>query len=447
MSSTQSPQRHIRRAHILDAVVVALALPFVLLASFDLLNVGGAGSPRIWAFLIVAPLAIRRRNPVASAVIIFAIGAIKVVIGPALVFPADLAVLIALYSVTLYGPKWANRTAIAGVGLGALGIAARTFAAFAFMQTSVEALATIGLTFVMVAVMGLATWGFALLRRARAETLEALRDRADRLERERDQQTQLATAAERARIAREMHDVVAHSLSIVVAQADGGRYAATQKPEAAVEALDTISQTGRAALADMRRILGVLRDNPAHAADPAQKAASPAHTAGATGPAHTAGISGPADRADPAPLAPQPQANELDELIKQVRSAGMRISVVEVGQARLLPPGMALSVYRIVQESLTNVLKHAGPDPTVTVVRRWDTRMLTLDITDDGRGAASDNQDPTGHGIVGMRERVALFQGTIEAGPRDGGGFRVHVELPLPQAAPPEPAAPPAPRQ
>lgn len=405
-----------RHRYTVDLVAVVALLPLVVLAPAELLNIDGLGTHAGWAAAIVAPLAVRRRWPVTSAVAVFAVGALKLLLGPGLLFPADLAVLVALYSVTVHGPRWAGRAAMGGVVVGALGLGIRAVVTFGLGD-----LIIIAVVAMMLCTLGAATWGFALLRRSRTETLEALRDRADRLENERDQQAQLAAVAERARIAREMHDVVAHSLSIVIAQADGGRYAAQRDPGAAVHALDTIGQTGRAALADMRRILGVLRGDPVtttngHGVTPAEHPNLPGDTP-----------------ASAIPLAPQPDIEDLGGLLERVRTAGVHVSTAEVGQARMLPPGMELTVFRIIQEALTNVLKHAGPQPTVTLLRRWHGQTLTIDITDDGRGAAADTSASiAGHGLVGMRERAALFNGTVHAGPRDGGGFRVHVELPLP---------------
>ena len=266
------------------------------------------------------------------------------------------------------------------------------------------------------------SWALGLLRRSRLAHTETLAERARRLEVERDQQAQIATAAERSRIAREMHDVVAHSLSVVIAQADGGRYAAAADPDAAVRSLTTISETGRAALADMRKILGVLR--------------------------------APGDANDPQTVTPQPIDADLDTLVEQVRSSGLDVSLVRVGQARPLPPGLGLTVYRICQEALTNVLKHAGPSATVTVLLQWSHQRIVLQVDDTGRGAAA-AQDGGGHGLVGMQERVNLFAGTLEAGAKPGGGYRVRAELPLPgaflaggpQAPPLAPASWPQPQQ
>jgi signal transduction histidine kinase len=369
----------------------------------------------LWAVGTWAPLAWRRRNPVASVVTVYAVALAHLLLGTPTFMPADVAVLVALYSVTVHGPRWAHRTAIVSAVAGSLLLSLMiTYYAMVSGSGPVDIAANVVLLWVFCSACAVATWAFGLMRRSRREMIAALRDRAERLEVERDQQAQIATAAERTRIAREMHDIVAHSLSVVVAQADGGRYAAAADPDAATRALGTIAETGRAALADMRRLLGVLREPDA------------------------------SDASAVTPYTPQPAEQDLEGLVEQVRGSGVRASLVRMGTARRLPPGVGLTVYRICQEALTNVLKHAGPDPAVTVLVQWRPAALVLEVTDDGRGAAADT-DGAGHGLVGMRERAVMVGGTLSAGPRPGGGFRVHAEIPLPGAAPAASAVPPVP--
>ncbi|WP_258726380.1 sensor histidine kinase [Cellulomonas sp. NS3] len=383
-----------------------------------------AGVPLI-ALALIAPLAWRRAQPVASVATVYTIALIHLTGGYGPLLPADVAVLLALYSVTVHGPRWAHRVAVLGAIVGSLvlgvtlGWAYDPFAgAFAWMFGSA---------------ISLAVWAFGLVRRSRREAMDALVDRARRLEIERDQQHQIATAAERSRIAREMHDIVAHSLSVMIAQADGGRYAAGADPAAAARSLGTIAETGRAALGDMRRLLGVLRTD--EAAQPGGPA--PAVSGISTGPGGAGG----------APYTPQPAEQDLEALVEQVRASGLRVSLVRMGTARRLPPGAGLTAYRICQEALTNILKHAGPDPTVTVVVQWLDASLVLEIGDDGRGAAAES-DGLGQGLLGMRERAAMFGGSVTAGPRPGGGFRVRAQIPLPPVGgdrAPVPGASPAP--
>ncbi len=440
--------------HQLALDVTATVLTLLVLVPTSTLLTGFEGSTTYrqraaWAFLLIAPLAWRRARPAASAATVYTVALAHILLGVPLLLPADLAVLVALYSVTVHGPRWAHRTAILGALLGSLVLAAALGVAQGYYDAG-------GLVVVatLTAALAAATWALGLVRRSRRETIDALVDRARRLEVERDQQAQIATAAERTRIAREMHDIVAHSLTVIVAQADGGRYAGQQDPEAATRALGTIGETGRAALTDMRRLLGVLRTpEPAPHASRSGISAGPAAVGAATGTAATTGATGtvgPAgdgDAGGPSPAyAPQPAEQDLEGLVEQMRSSGMRVSLVRMGSPRRLPPGTGLTVYRICQEALTNVLKHAGPDPAVTVLVQWLPAALVLEVSDDGRGAAADS-DGLGQGLLGMRERATMFGGTATAGPRPGGGFRVRVQLPLPEAraAALPPAVPSAP--
>ncbi|PFG32491.1 sensor histidine kinase [Sanguibacter antarcticus] len=368
-------------------------------------TVGGTGALIVLSLLVVGPLAVRRTRPVLSVVLVYGAVLLHQLLGVPLLVPVDLSVLVALFSITVYGPRWAHRTAIVAglVGCAGLGV-------FVGPPGGRPPLGAAFFTLVFVGAIFLATWAFELVLRARRDTIHALRDRALRLEIERDQHALLATAAERARIAREMHDIVAHSLSVIIAQADGGRYAAAADLETAARTLGTIAETGRAALADMRRLLGVL------------------HTDTGEG-------QGSTTRTGAAGLLPQPAAEDIETLVAQVRTSGSRASLVRMGTPRTLPPGTGLTLYRVCQEALTNVLKHAGPDPAVTVLLTWGRTSVRLEVDDDGRGASAATDTP-GHGLVGMRERAAMFGGTFAAGPRPGGGFRVILELPLPAPRP-----------
>jgi len=390
-----------------DLVVVLVLSAIFVLPSFALAL--GAHHPVSLlagtAASIAMPVALywRRTHPVRSAVVVYVAALVHFVCGVPLM-PADVLIFVALYSVTVYGPVWAGRAALGGALLGSLlqGLALVSSGpdgpSVDWGLVRANLLSVVYAAF-LIAVVCLLVWALGLLRRSRLAHTETLAERARRLEIERDQQAQIATAAERSRIAREMHDVVAHSLSVVIAQADGGRYAAAHDPEAAVRALTTISETGRAALADMRKILGVLR------------APGTEHDAQAT--------------------APQPIDADLDALVEQMRSSGLEVSLVRVGAARQLPPGLGLTLYRICQEALTNVLKHGGPSATATVLLQWGPQRVVVQVDDTGRGAAATG-DGAGQGLLGMRERVNLFAGTLEAGPKPGGGFRVRAEIPLP---------------
>ncbi|GGQ25389.1 two-component sensor histidine kinase [Streptomyces griseomycini] len=233
--------------------------------------------------------------------------------------------------------------------------------------------------------------------RSRHDHTAALEDRARRLEIERDQQAQLAAAAERARIAREMHDIIGHNLSVITGLADGGKYAAAKSPERAAQALDAIATTSRQALDELRRLLDVLRDD---------------------GTTH------------PAELTPQPALTDLDQLLDGVRTAGLPVHTTVEGRPSL-PAGRQLTVYRVIQEALTNTLKHAGPNATAEIALSYgDKGAVTVTVTDTGDPGAAAPAD--GRGLPGMRERTALYGGTLEAGPRPHPerGWRVHLHLP-----------------
>ena len=240
-----------------------------------------------------------------------------------------------------------------------------------------------------------AVWGAATVVRSRQELATALAARTVELEHEREENAKLAVAEERARIARELHDVVAHKLSIMVVQAGAERRAiGDDRPETAA-VLRTIEDTGRGAMAEMRRLLGMLRRSD-----------------------------------DELALAPQPSLDHLGDLVEQIREAGMPVELRVEGERRPLAPGIDLSAYRIVQEALTNALKHAGPARARVTVRYGDSE-LDIEIADDGTGAPEEPAPAGGHGLVGMRERVALFGGDLGAGPRRGGGYAVRARLPI----------------
>ncbi|MEV4169497.1 histidine kinase [Nonomuraea sp. NPDC049709] len=240
-------------------------------------------------------------------------------------------------------------------------------------------------------------WLTGLYASTRRRYLEGLEERAERAERERDQQARMAAAAERARIARELHDVVAHNVSVMVVQADGAGYAMDSDIEQARLAVRNISKTGRAALAEMRRLVGVLRENEAAGTD----------------------------------YTPQPGLGQLEELVRgSTVPARLQIDGVPAD----LPEGQQLAVYRIVQEALTNALKHGGPDVRATVEIDYSGPDLVVRVTDDGRGAAAP-RSPDGHGLIGMRERAGMYGGAVSAGPLGGGGFEVLARLPITKEA------------
>jgi signal transduction histidine kinase len=372
------------------ALALTLAVPFVLPYVLS----GQRWTATVSA-LLTLPLALRRRAAVTSAVIVLSSALLQWLTirdTATQLIPADISILIAVYSVTAYGPRWARPAALAA-GLIGSALGGELWPSDPGTRPTDHVL--VGVAF---AVTIIAVWSFGMLRGVRLEQLESLRERARLLEVERDQRAQLAVSAERARIAREMHDVVAHSLAVMIAQADGGRYAATDSP-AAQGVLQTIGETGREALAEMRRLLAVLREE------------------GAEGAAEAA-------------LLPQPGLGDLPTLVERARAGGLRIDLEEEGVPVPVDAGLGLVAYRIVQEGLTNVIKHAGPAASATVTLRWQRGALAVDVLDDGRGAGAPLQEP-GHGLVGMRERAAAYGGTVEAGPRLGGGFAVRAVIPV----------------
>lgn len=362
----------------LGLFVVLIYLPFGF----------GANAPPIMLLVVMcAALAFRRVRPVASFAVVAGCGLLQWAVGWDL-SSYDTALLVSLFALAAYGPRWASR---AGLAVGLLGV---VLAVTRYFWTGGET--ALG-TAVMLGALVVATWAVGDVRRTRHDYVQALVDRAEQAERERDQQAALAAVEERGRIAREMHDVVAHSLSVMVVQADGGRYAADEHPDQATKALETIAGTGRQALVEMRRLLGVLRDDDGGAG-----------------------------------LAPQPGVGMLPDLIRGVREswgdgAGVRFAVH--GDPRPLDDGPSLAVYRVIQEALTNVIKHAGQRVTVDVVLSYGDEDVEVRVEDDGRGAAT-LDDGAGGGLIGMRERVVAYGGTCTAGPRPGGGWRVEARMP-----------------
>jgi signal transduction histidine kinase len=366
-----------------DAVLVGAI--GVIVVPISQLTEGGWSGP--FSLALIVPLAWRRSWPVTSTAAIAVIAFAQLTLFDSALL-ADAAIPVTVYSVTAYGPRGASRAALGLAFFGTMLAGAR------YNNLSVGELPFFA---AFVGAMLLASWALGTMRRLRLREQDQLLERARLLENERAQEIRLAATAERARIAREMHDVVAHSLSVTISQADGGRYAARTDPQAAIEALQTISVTGRQALNDMRALLGVLRQD------------------------------------DNQPLAPQPDADVIPDLVEQVRAGGLDVSLSIEGRARKLPPGPALAAYRIVQESLTNVLKHAGPTSRAWVRLTWGPQGLEIEVIDDGRGAGAglDGIDTSGgQGIRGMTERATLHGGRLEARPRRGGGFTVHALLP-----------------
>lgn len=351
-------------------------------------------SLRPWTWLLsialAVPLVWRRRAPAVVFGVVALIGLQQWVIG--FPIPADAAVLVALYTVAAYRPRRWALAAAAVVELGVVLVAVRFLPAGDVWGS-------------LVFLTGLAVAAFFIgtsVRNRRAY-LGALVDRATSLERERDQQARLAATEERARIARELHDIVAHSLTVVVTMSEAAAVTVDADPAAARTAMTQVAATGRTALGEMRRLLGVLRaDEPVPGVAPA----------------------------DAATRSPAPGLDGLDDLVAGARSAGLPVRLTVSGPARHLPSTLDVTAYRVVQESLTNALKHAEDPTGVHVSLRWTDTDLHIDVTDDGRQAATRPEAP-GHGLTGMRERLSLFGGAVSSGPGAAGGWTVHAVLPL----------------
>ncbi|MBL7496225.1 histidine kinase [Frankia sp. CN7] len=396
----------------------------------------------------LAPLCLRRRFPVTAFVAVTAIGFTQL----ALRVPTFgmTGALVAFYTVAVWRPR--PVTAVAASALIAWICWLCAIVPSARLYDRVAVAIFLGAFVVTAGVLGVNV-------NTRRAYLASVADRAARLERERDQQARLAAAGERARIAREMHDIVAHNLSVMIALADGATFALrdpapgepppagspptgspptgsagpaaqAERVALAARAVESISATGREALTQMRGLLGVLRDDRPDAASPATAAGTP----GAV-PAPAAARGGA--------MAPQPRLDELAQLVEQVRRAGLPVTLVVEGERRELTADVELTVFRIVQESLTNVLKHAGSGARAAVALRYAPGRIDVRITDSGgagRPAVTASRD--GRGINGMRERAALHGGTLTAGPDPGlGGWRVNASIGAASAAAPRPRA------
>jgi signal transduction histidine kinase len=375
-----------RRPPRADVIAAAALCAWAILDAIFSEGPGSVAARIVFAVVVTVPLVVRRRWPlavcavVAVATALWALAADTAETGT-MPFPS---ILFSLFSVALYS----RRLWMAIVGplmlVGAFVVALTT----PYFEDS------IGVSDVAIfAFFASGAWTAGWLIRRHAT-------RAQRAYAESDELARTAVIEERARIARELHDVVAHSVSIVAVQAGAAEALLESDPERARQHLAAVRRTAREAMSEMRRALDVLRE-------------------------------------DDTPHAPQPGLVRLDDLIEDIRSAGVPVELVEDGERPSLSPGLDLVVYRVIQEALTNVRKHAGAVPT-EVRLRYRPREIELAVVNDGGAsgvAPSTNGAGGGHGLIGMRERVLLFGGRFDAGARDGGGFRVHARLPIEEAA------------
>lgn len=390
------------RAHpgTVDACLALVIFVFFLLLPLAS-GVQGVGVTVLVSAVLSLALVWRRSRVVLSAGVIAGVSVVQLITAIQPV-PAQFVILVTLYTLAAYGPRWAS---LGGLGLAIAGVAIGLvrYGELVGVSASSSILTTVPLFLILLFFLEslvLLAWTLGDLARSRRLTYRALEDRARRLEVERQQERDLAAADERSHIAREMHDIVAHSLSVIITQADGARYASAQAPELAVQTLGTIADTGRGSLREMRRLLGVLRGD------------------------------------ESASTRPLPTLDDIDSLIQSVRRSGVRVACRRVGAPRRqFPLGAELTAYRVIQEALTNVLKHAGADTTTEVALDYGARGLTITVDDDGRGASPDPATAgAGQGIAGMTERVRLYEGTVAAGPRSGGGYRVEAFIPYTQS-------------
>lgn len=364
---------------------------------------GSGGRPTATALLLDVALAVpllwRRSRPLVAFAVVAALALIGWALGTAA--GTDGVVLVVLYSVGAHASSRLSVVAAAVVAQIEAVLAAVRWAPTGQLLPA----------FLLLTGTVTAAWVLGVYAQTRRAYLASLLERASSAERDRDRQVKLATAQERARIARELHDIVAHSIAVMVALNDGAAAIAERSPRAAREASQQASATGRQAMQEMHRLLGVLRAG------------------------------------DGTDLAPQPDLATIGELLEPLRSAGLVVDLVEEGSPTALPASAQLAVYRLVQESLTNVLKHGRSVTRVTVNLRYGTDAVDIDVADNGQdtemapvlgeitaGKAPDNQsrrgESPGHGLIGMRERLAAFGGRLQAD-RDGQGWRVRGHLPL----------------
>jgi signal transduction histidine kinase len=329
--------------------------------------------------LIVIPLVWRRRWPTGVFALLAALALLQWLVTVPL--PADIALLVALFTLAVYERP---RRALQGAAILSVGVVLASIRWLPAGDTTKSVVLLFGMV-VAALFVGMT------LKTSRAY-LESLEERARRLEFERDQQVRLSAAAERSRIAREMHDVVAHNVSIMVTLAEGARAASRSDATKAAEVMGEVSAVGRSALTDMRHLLGVLKLE------------------------------------DKREEAPQPKLSELPRLLDRVRSTGLAVDFTESGRPFDITPGGELTLYRIVQESLTNILKHADHPSSAKIGVVFDEPFIHITVRDDGRRCESNSK---GHGLKGMYERASSCGGVLAAGPRPSGGWEVSSRIPV----------------
>jgi signal transduction histidine kinase len=381
-----------RMPYLLDGLLaLTLAmLGIVPLAAQDALSLPAAALIAVQTLSLTA----RCRWPLQ----VYAVVGVTTVVYANLGFPATFATFAVLVAVYTVAAHLALRVAIVGAAIYVVGM---TFSLIGFYRTA-DPSPELFLQEWLLNILALSiAWVLGVTMRTRRAYVRELEARARLLEREQDERARLAVALERGRIARELHDVVAHSVSVMVVQAAAAERLVERDPARAAEALDNVRITGRRALEEMRRLVGLLRHEEA-----------------------------------PPELGPQRGLDALEELAAEVTRAGVPVELSVQGSPRPLPQIVEVSAYRVIQESLTNTLKHAGP-ARARVILRYAPDALEVQVSDTGSVAAREPAQPEapaedgGHGLIGMRERIALFNGELNAGPRPEGGYAVVARIPL----------------
>lgn len=379
------------RSSLIDISMAVVLFFASVLSLVGLPEVEGVRPLDLGAFVLIAAqtltLARRRRFPTAVLVIVI----VAFMVERGVNYPpswANFGIVFALYTVGAE-LRLSRSRIVAGVAIA--------------VSVAWTAVGTIVYGFPRTTVLGVLLmltfpWLVGLESRRRAQRALDLEARAIRAEMTREQEAAEAVRVERARIARELHDVVAHEMTVMTIQASAAERVVDTDPSQAKHSMQIVEDAGRRGLTEMRRLLGLLRET------------------------------------DDLRLDPQPGLDSLDSLVRQLSDAGLPVEMKVEGDPRELPAGIDVNAFRIVQESLTNTARHAGPGATAGVLVTYGEDELEIDVTDDGRGAAESLASTgPGHGLIGMEERVSLLDGSLSAGPRAGGGYRVHATIPIPR--------------
>jgi signal transduction histidine kinase len=392
MNAARLPAALRGRALLADVVLAAALAALAAVTGVALVAPGAQAPPPtptivLWAVALAAPLVLRRLIPLVVLVVTTIHFTRYWAVGQLNEIASWLVLGVAVYSAAAYAERrrapWVCGTCLLGL-IGA-GVAPTLRAGAGPVE-----LAAVALFDALPFLLG---WSLGTMMRTLRDYRMTLEERNRQLDQEREANARRAVLEERVRIARELHDVVAHHVSVMGVQAGVARRLFDRDPNEALGAIGSVELASRQAIADLQQLVGVLRRQ---------------------------------EEGDD--LAPQPSLQQLPELVEHMRQTGLPVTLTTRGQPRQLPAGVELSAYRIIQEALTNTLKHAGP-ARASVTVRYDNGAVEVEVVDDGQGPPPDRPGTGGKGLVGMRERVNLYGGRLEAGARPGGGFRVHAVL------------------